>query len=159
MPSPFRRDQLSPEMQARYGMGRRPLAAPIVGGLVALAFLGVLVWITIGMGSQGVQYRLLAWETKAPDRVDVTFEVRNTTADDVICVIRAQDQRRVDLGYVELTIPGGQEYVSMTYRLRTLAPAYTAELLGCSIGERPRVPGPQFPPGVAPPPQPHSSTD
>lgn len=145
-------------MQARYGMERRSIAGPVVGGLVALAFLGVLVWITVGMGSQGVQYRLLAWEAKGPDRVDVTFEVRNTTDQDAICIIRAQDERRVDLGYVELTIPGGQEYYSTTYRLRTLAPAFTAELLGCSVGERPRVPGPQFPPGVAPPPQPHSTS-
>ncbi len=156
MPSPFRRDQLSPEMQTRYGMDRRPITAIVVGAFVVIAFVGVLVWITIGMGSQGMQYRLLAWETKAPDRVDVTFEVRNTSDSDAICIIRAQDERRVDLGYAEITIPGGDEYVSMTYRLRTLAPAFTAELLGCAAGERPRVPGPQFPPGVAPPEQPHS---
>ncbi len=143
-------------MQARYGMNRRPVAAIAVGVVIVIAFVGVLIWITIGMGSQGMQYRLLAWETKAPDRVDVIFEVRNTSDSDAICIIRAQDERRVDLGYAEITIPAGDEYVSMTYRLRTLAPAFTAELLGCAAGERPRVPGPQFPPGVAPPPQPYS---
>ena len=158
MPSPYRRDQLSPEMQARYGMDRKPRAALFFGALVAVGFVVTLVWITIGMGSQSVQFRLLAWETKAPDRVDVIFEVRNTTDADVVCIIRAQDERRVDLGYAEVLIPGGQEYVSMTYRLRTLAPAFTAELLGCSSGERPRVPGPQFPPGVAPLLQPHSQS-
>ncbi len=46
--------------------------------------------------------------------------------------------------------------MSTTYALRTLAPAYTTELLGCAVGEAPRVIQPQFPPGVVPPDQPFS---
>ena len=156
MPSPYRRDQLSPEMQVRYGMTGRPRAALAVGGVVIVAFLGIVTWITIGMGGESVQSRLLAWETKAPDHVEIVFQVRNASTMDAICILRAQDERRIDLGYVELTIPAGQASMSRTYQLRTLAPAFTAELLGCAAGERPRVPGPQFPPGVAPPLQPYT---
>ena len=48
------------------------------------------------------------------------------------------------------------DVVISTFALRTLAPAYTVELLGCATGAAPKVPPPQFPPGVVPPAQPYS---
>ena len=158
MPSPFRRDQLSPEMQERYGFNRRPIGRYVTISTIALVFLAVLVFVTLMLGRDPVQYRLLTWEIKAADRVDLAFEVRAPADIDVTCVVRAQDSKRIDLGYAEVAVPAGEDYRLVEYSLRTLAPAYAAEVLTCAqSGEPLRVPGPQFPPGIAPPEQPWSS--
>ena len=160
MPSPFTRDQLSPEMQARYGLDRRPVGRWIAVTLVLLAFVGILAFVTVGLSRDDVQTRLLSWEAKGPDRVDITFQVEPSATAPIQCVLRAQDSDRVDVGYATVTIPAqaADTVVITTYALRTLAPAFTAELLGCEAGAAPRVPAPQFPPGVAPPAQPYSAS-
>lgn len=155
MPSPFRRDQLSPEMRARYGLDRRPVGRYIVVGLVIIAFFIGVVFVWMNLTADRVQFRLLAWSDVSPERVDVTFEVRAPAHVDVLCVVRAQDSQRIDLGYAEVPVPAGEDYRLVEYRLRTVAPAYAAEVLECvAVGEQLRVPGPQFPPGIAPPEQP-----
>lgn len=144
-------------MQERYGFTRKSWGLTTLIILVVLGFAAALVFVTLSLSQNSVQFRLLAWNDLAVDRVDVTFEVRKPADMAVLCVVRAQDENRIDVGYVEIDIPAGSEYVQLTYPLRTLAPAYTAELLTCvESGEPTRVPGPQFPAGIAPPEQPWS---
>ena len=158
MPSPFRKDQLSPQMQERYGFNRKSWGLTSLITLVIIGFGAALIFVTYSLSQNSVQYRLLAWEELSADRVDITFEVRKPAELPVLCVVRAQDENRIDLGYAEVEIPAGSEYERLTYSLRTLAPAFTAELLTCvASGEPTRVPGPQFPAGIAPPQQPWSA--
>lgn len=158
MPSPFTRDQLSPQMRERYGLDRRPVGRWIAVTVVVLAFLGILAWVTVGMTTDNVQTRLISWGVVAPDRVDITYQVRADPSTAIECVLRAQDENRIDVGYAEVTVPPrpSDDVVISTFALRTLAPAYTVELLGCATGAAPKVPPPQFPPGVVPPDQPYS---
>lgn len=146
---------LPPDLQARYGVGRRsPL--PLIAGLVGItAFIGALAFVTFNLVSPRVTYELLSWNDVAADRVDVTFDIRRSEEWDVYCVLRAQDESRTDVGYAVVGIPRGTSYVQTTYSLRTLAPAYVVEVLACQAGEPPeRVVPAQFPPGVVPPEQP-----
>jgi hypothetical protein len=143
-------------MQDRYGLGRRPVGRRIGVTLLVIAFVGALAFVTLGLMSNPVQSRLIAWDDIAPDRVDMTIQVRRPETDEVVCVLRAQDVNRIDVGYAEVVIPAGDPQVLLDYSLRTIAPAYTAELLGCAVGGPPAVPPPQFPPGVVPPSQPWS---
>jgi hypothetical protein len=144
-------------MQARYGLDRRPIGRWAATGLIIVAFIGVLAWVTVAITGGGVEARLISWDAAAPDHVSVTFEIdRRDSSADVQCVLRAQDSDRVDVGYARVVIPAGAGQVSTTYPLRTIAPAYTAELLGCAVGEAPRVARAQFPPGVVAPSQPYS---
>ncbi len=157
MPSPFRKDQLSPEMQERYGFNDRTWARNTLIGVMVALFAGIIILVTITLSQNTVQFRLLAWDDLSADRVDITFEVAKPNDIEVVCVVRAQDRNRIDVGYAEVNFPPGTEYEQITYRLRTLAPAFTAELLTCvPAGDPLRVPGPQFPAGVAPPDQPWS---
>jgi hypothetical protein len=146
---------LPPHLQARYGVrGRSPLLWAVIG-LVAVVFAGAVGLAGYGIARPRVDSSLLAWNDVAPDRVDVTFDVRRGEAEDVWCVIRAQDEGRADVGYAVVPVPRGSTYRQVTYPLRTLAPAFVVELLGCEAGQPPdRVPPPQFPPGVAAPEQP-----
>ena len=146
---------LPPDLQARYGVGRRsPL--PLIAGLVGItAFIAALAFVTFNLVSPKVTYKLLSWNDLAADRVDVTFDIRRSEEWDVYCVLRAQDESRTDVGYAVVAIPRGTSYVQTTYSLRTLAPAYVVEVLACQAGAPPeRVVPAQFPPGVVPPEQP-----
>lgn len=154
MPSPFSRDQLSPEMQARYGLNQRRSFGWIVTIVVAVAFLAAVAFAGVMMARDNVQFLLLRWEVVADDRADATFEVRRNGAEEVVCVLRAQDSKRIDVGYVEIDIPPGDDYVLIDYSLRTVAPAYAVEVLACERPDELRGPGPQFPPGIAIPEQP-----
>jgi len=104
-----------------------------------------------------IQFLLLRWTVVQDDRADATFEVRRDGADAVVCVLRAQDSKRIDVGYVEIDIPPGEDYTLVNYSLRTVAPAYTVEVLTCKRPDELRTPGPQFPPGIAVPEQPWTS--
>lgn len=151
---------LPPDLQARYGVGRRS-SLPLIAGVIGItAFIAALAFVTFNLVSPRVTYELLAWDDVAPDRVDVTFEVRRSAEWDVYCTLRAQDESRADVGYATVAIPRGTSYAQQTYSLRTLAPAYVVEILGCAAGAPPeRVVPPQFPPGVVPPEQPWTPAD
>ncbi|TAK68661.1 MAG: DUF4307 domain-containing protein [Actinomycetota bacterium] len=149
------RTDLPANLRLRYGVRGRPAwVVPVIVMAVAI-LVGAGGLVALRLTDQPVRSTLLTWRVVAADRVDVTFEVRRPADQPVVCVLRAQDADHVDVGYAELTLPAGTAYEQPTFRLRTLAPAFAAEVLGCGAGARPRdVPPPQFPPGVAPPPQP-----
>jgi hypothetical protein len=141
-------------MRERYGVGGHTgTVVAIIAIVLGLALLGVLGW---ALNAERVQSRLLSWDIIQDDRVDVTFEVRPLDERDVVCVVRAQDSTRTDVGYARVVIDGGSDYRAITYPLRTLIPAYTVELLGCGFPDALDVVSPQFPPGVVAPDQPWS---
>jgi hypothetical protein len=145
-------------MRVRYGLDKRPVGRWIAVGMVILAFVGALAFVARGLTTDATTIRLVQWKVQGPDHVDVTFQATADATRALQCVVRAQDKNRIDLGYAVVAIPADPtgKVVVKTYPLRTLAPAYTAELLGCEAGAMPKVPGPQFPPGVVPPDQPWS---
>jgi hypothetical protein len=143
-------------MRERYGLDRRPVGRRIAVGVLVLAFLAAMVFVYVGVSGNPVESRLVSWDDVAADRVDVTISVNRPADTEVTCVLRAQDENRIDLGYATVVIPPGEPTVLLDYPMRTLAPAYTAELLGCSVDGPPNVSPPQFPPGVVPPEQPWS---
>lgn len=151
---------LPPDLQARYGIGRRS-SLPLVFGIIAsIGFVAALAFVTFNLVSPRVTYELLAWDDVSADRVDVTFDIRRSEEWDVYCVLRAQDESRADVGYAVVGIPRGTSYVQTTYPLRTLAPAFVVEVLACQAGQPPeRVVPPQFPPGVVPPDQPWTAPE
>ena len=153
MPSAVK--DLPPHLRARYGVGRRPWGAYLLIALTVVAFTGALAFVAYNVLAPNIQPKLLAWRVVGPDHVAITFEVRRSEAADVYCVLRAQDESRADVGYAIVALPRGTTYVQQTYDLRTLSPAYVVDLLGCEAGgPPPRVPPPQFPPGVVAPQQP-----
>ena len=156
MPSPFSRDQLSPPMQQRYGVDRRPVGAWITVTLVVVAFVAALAYVGAGMTRSDVDARVYSWQVVSPDRADLRLDVRRPATETVQCVVRAQDSGHADVAYATITVPPGEEHAVVDYSLRTLAPAYVVELLGCSSDGTPTgIDPPQFPAGVVPPSQPY----
>jgi len=144
---------LSPAMAARYGVGRRSRVLVVAVGIVVVAFASVLVFVGWKLATPSVQSTLLAFDVVSDTRVDVTFEVHRDSVSDTLCVLRAQGTNHADVGYATVRITRGREYVKATYPLATYARATTAEVLGCSATDPPRVDAPQFLPGTTNPPQ------
>lgn len=141
-------------MRVRYGVEARSWSGRILSITVIGLFVSALVWVWFGIGGQGVDGQLLTWDDSQPGRVAMVIKVRKPADARAVCALRAQDRTRVDVGYALVTVPAGNSEVTFTYQLATLAPAFLAELLGCSLNSPPSVPPAQFPPGVAPPTQP-----
>ena len=155
MPSPFRKDQLSPAMVRRYGLDRTPWGTyALVLGL-AIAFAATLGWVTVSVQT-GVKVRVIAWDDSAPDHVTLQYEVQRERGAALECALRAQDRTHVDVGYAIAQLPAGADSVQASYSLATLAPAFTVEVLGCAPTRQLRVPDPAFPPSVAAPSQPYA---
>ena len=143
-------------MQERYGLNQRPVGRWIGVTIVTILFVAALAYVFVGLTRNSIDSRLVTWDDVAADRVNITFQVRRQATDEVQCVLRAQDEKRNDVGYATVVVPAGQAELVVDYSLRTLAPAYTAELLGCAVGAPPNVTLPAFPAGVVPPDQPYS---
>ncbi|MDA2988365.1 MAG: DUF4307 domain-containing protein [Actinomycetota bacterium] len=154
MSSPFPPDRLSPEMRARYGLDQRRVSPIAVAIVVVILFLAGVAFAGIMAVRDNVEFQLIRWSVVGPDRADATFDVSRSGGDEVVCILRAQDSKRIDVGYAEIIIPPGEDMVTIDYSLRTVAPAYAVEVLACERPGELRVPGPQFPPGIAVPEQP-----
>lgn len=156
VPSPFRKDQLSPEMQARYGMDHRSWGTWILAGVLIVAFAAAFVFVSANVTAAPIEVDTIGWDESAPDHVDVDFAVTRPGGREVECAIRAQDATHIDVGYAVMTIPAGPERVHETYPLAIIAKSANAEVLGCATPGELHVTGPQFPPGVVPPAQPYT---
>ena len=154
MPSPFRKDQLSPAMVERYGLDRRPWGTWILGGLLIAVFAGALAFVGLTITRSTGASELLTWEVRSPERVTVTFAVRRRAGEALECAIRAQDRTSVDVAYAVVDVPAGQSEVQQVLELRTLTVPNVVEVLGCAPRGELSVISPQFPPGVVPPAQP-----
>ncbi len=126
-------------------MDKRRSTTVVLAIVAIAAFLGAMAYVGAMLLRSDVQFLLLRWTVVQDDRADATFEVRRDGADAVVCVLRAQDSKRIDVGYVEIDIPPGEDYTLVNYSLRTVAPAYTVEVLTCARPDELRSPGPQFP--------------
>jgi arginine/ornithine N-succinyltransferase beta subunit len=143
-------------MQHRYGMDRRPIGRWIGTTICVLAFMGIAAYVTFGLTRNPVDTHLVTWKVVSPDRTDLSIQVARPADRDVTCVVRAQDATRVDVGYATIDVPAGKAEVMVDYRLRTLAPSATVEVLGCGTDTPLAVPPAAFPPGVVAPAQPWS---
>lgn len=145
---------LPPELKSRYGVGRRPWGTIALSAAVIVAFFAAVIFVGVMMARPSVDSNLLTYTVVSAERIDVTFDVRTGNPGDVTCVLRAQDESRADVGYAIVPLSVTDGYEQVTYSLRTIAPGYIIEVLGCAVGTEPAVPGPQFPAGVIPPEQP-----
>jgi hypothetical protein len=144
---------LSPQMAARYGVGRRSPLLVVGVSVVVVGFFAVIGFVGWRMATPSAQSTLLAFRVVSDTQVQVTFEVRRDSLTETVCVLRAQGTNHADVGYATVTITRGREYVQATYPLATYARATTAEVLGCSATSPPRVAPPQFLPGTTNPDQ------
>jgi len=145
--------ELSPAMQARYGVKHRsPLTIAGVA-LLAIGFVALIGWITWQLASPSVQTQLVKFTVASDTKVDITFDLQRNGQVPTICALRARDIHHVDVGYARVEITPGRDSLRINYPIATLARATSAEVLGCANNADPKVDAPQFAPGTVNPPQ------
>jgi uncharacterized protein (DUF58 family) len=157
-PDPLDQPEVARMLAARYGTTNRDRRLVAVIAICAAALLAFLSWATLIGATPPASGTLLTYSLSSDTEVRVTFQVRTRPGLEgpFICVLRAQDAQRIDVGYAVLDIrstDGATEIV--TYNLTTRARGRVVEVLGCDRGTEipPTVPQPQFPPGVRAPEQ------
>ncbi len=135
-------------IKQRYGLTKKS-KSPI--------FIGLIVASIVGLGLGMANYRqvnpaldwyILAFDVQSDKRVTVDWQVARLENRDTYCVVRAQNEKRQDVGYATVLIPAGEAKTTVSYGLNTESLAVLAEVLGCDYDTQMRVPPADFPPGV-----------
>lgn len=135
-------------IQQRYGVDRRQkLPIFLAAVLAAVVALG-LAMANYRQANPSLDWKLISFNIENDKKVSVSWTVARSSDKDTYCVLRAQDGKRMDVGYATVLIPAGQADVDITYRLSTESLAVLAEVLGCGYQPEMRVPPANFPPGV-----------
>lgn len=149
-------EQLPPDVKARYPKPGSDLGLWLVGisaALVIASFVGFGFNRFVALPADG---KLTGFEIVDDSRVQTDFEVNRDPGSTITCALRAQDERRIDVGYAWVEIaPSEQRVSAISYPLTTRKLAVLVEVLGCSVGsEVSGVPVPQVEPGTQLPEQP-----
>jgi hypothetical protein len=149
-------ERLAPEVKARYPKPGSNAGLLVVG---LLALLTVIAFIGLGFSKYVVQPasgKLTGFEVVDETLIRTSFEVSRAPGTLITCALRAQDDRRVDVGYAWVEIaPSEQRVSALQYPLATRKIAVLVEVLGCSVGQQVTgVPAPQIEPGTKLPAQP-----
>jgi hypothetical protein len=144
---------LRTDLEARYGVRRIRPWQRAIAALVGLVVLGSVLYAGWLITNPGITFNVLAFRMPSATRTVVTFDIQRPGDRTVVCVVRAQDINRHDVGYATVKIAPGAAYVQTTYPLATRAAASIVEVLGCGEDSAPHVAGPDFPPGTSNPPQ------
>ena len=144
------RDQWPSHIQERYPKPSKPWFL-IFTGILFILVIGS--FITVGVSrviTPPLHDKLLAWEIKDKNKVEVIFEIRRNEKMNVWCLLRAQNKTMTDVGYAILEIPAdGKNYKQLNYELKTYEEAYTAEVINCDDKKDSTLfIAPQFIPGV-----------
>lgn len=159
LPSDASPEQVQAMLAARYGTTRgtdRRLTAVVA--ILATALAGYLWWAFFVGRNPAVNATLLTYDITSESTVSIVFETttRPGLQGPFTCVIRAQDNQRIDVGYALYDVrPTNGDKRTNVWTLTTRKPAQFVEVLACGQGrERPAdAPAPQFPPGVKAPEQ------
>jgi uncharacterized protein (DUF58 family) len=153
-----RDDEVTRMLAARYGTRNQDRRLVVVIAVCAAALLGFLSWATLVGATPPASGTLLTYSLSSDSEIQVSFQVRTRPGLEgpFICVLRAQDAQRIDVGYalVDIRATDGATQ-TVTYTLSTRTRGRVVEVLGCDQGTDipPTVPQPQFPPGVLAPEQ------
>jgi hypothetical protein len=149
-------EKLPPDVQSRYPKPSSNFGLKIFAVAVSVVVLGFLIMAFPRFVNLEVDSKLTSFKIVDENQVITEFEVKRDLNTEITCALRAQDDRRVDVGYAWLTIkPSNVESELINYPLATRSLAVLVEVLGCSVGDSvAAVPAPQVEPGTQLPDQP-----
>jgi hypothetical protein len=146
------RSTVPKELHERYGLKPRNPLILISTWTVALAVFGFL-FIQINSGQQAdVETRLISWEVKTANRVEINWTVYQSSNLPVYCVLKAQDSDQFDVGFAIFKATETQSIPQFTQVINTNAEAFAVITPTCEL-EPEALLGSHFRPGLLPPAQ------
>lgn len=149
-------EQLPPDIKVRYPKPGSNLGLWLVGIVAATVIAGFVGFGFNRFIAIPADSKLTGFVIVNDSKVQTDFEVNRAPGVTITCALRAQDERRIDVGYAWVEIAPSDERVSaVSYPLATRKLAVLVEVLGCSVGSTViGVPDPQIEPGTQLPMQP-----
>ena len=144
------RDQWPPHIQERYPKQGKPWFLVVIAGIFIFVIGAFVTTGILRVIDPPLNEKLLAWDIKDKNNVEVIFEINRPIDMDVWCLIRSQDFYMTDTGYAILEIPkDGSDYKQLNYVLKTSSEAFTVEVINCDDDPNSTLfTPPQFVPGV-----------
>jgi len=142
--------EIPPHLHERYGI-RPPSRWHWIGYVAAIAagaFVAVY-FVSRYSATQQASASIIEWAPVDGTSITLTFQA-NAADRDRFCAVRAQDFDQYDVGFVVLPVSAKAQ--SVTYIMRTLTKPFAVDVVGCNTDPT-EIFGPQFAPGVLPPPQ------
>lgn len=123
----------SAALEDRYGRsGPSPRTARILIAALAAVFLAVVAWVGVRYADVDVRAETVAYEHVGDSRLEVTFQVTMRPGVSAVCRVQAMDDKRAQVGFVEVPIPAQQTSRSIhTVQIATQGTAVSGTVLGC----------------------------
>lgn len=118
-------------LEERYGAGRSPLALGIVVALVALPFLGWVVWAGLLQAEQDLRWSTTGFRDATDTSVVIEFDVFLPAGSEVTCTVRALDRRGVEVGRAEVPVTSDSSDTRVVYALQVTARPSSALVETC----------------------------
>jgi hypothetical protein len=118
-------------MASRYGTRRTSLL--LLGSivLVAVLFVGWVIWAAVQQADPPMQWRTVGVSDVSDTSVTLAFEVDKDPSDAVVCTVRALDASGVEVGRAEVPVTGNQSTTSVVYTLQVTARPASADVIDC----------------------------
>ena len=147
------RNRVPAHLHERYGIRPQRNRLRVALGVVALA-VGGYIFVTINQHvNQSGDTRLISWNNTSATSTEVTFTVSRPSDTRLICVLRAQDSDRFDVGYARVRIDYPSQNPRLTVTLATRSEAFTVTEPQCDSPDSAALIGSHFRPGLLPPAQ------
>ncbi|MDP3951172.1 DUF4307 domain-containing protein [Microbacterium sp.] len=122
----------APELDERYGRGRRSRTSWIVGGAIALVVIVIASWMTVSQSMNAVDADDLSYELVDEHTVTVRFQVMAPQGKDIACAVEALDEEFGVVGWKIVEIPAGDSHMQqLTATIPTVAEATTGLVNSC----------------------------
>lgn len=140
------------ELHERYGLKpKNPLLLATIWGLAGAVFIFLFFQVNGGQ-QEDVETRLVSWEVKSENTVEVTWTLYQRDDLPVVCTLKAQDSDQFDVGFALFKAKDTASVPQFTHQLSTLDAAFAVLTPVCEMDES-RLLGPHFRPGLLPPAQ------
>lgn len=122
-------------LQQRYGSGHSRLAMGLVLVLVALPFLGWVVWAGVLQADQELRWTTTGFRDISDTSVIIEFDVYLPPDSEVTCIVRALDSKGVEVGRSEVPVTSVNADTHVVYALSVTARPSSAFVESCrSVG-------------------------
>jgi hypothetical protein len=147
----MRAKDIPPHLHERYGI--RPVS-PVrwvaLGLALLLAVPAGIYAASRYVATQRIPFALISWSVLSNEQVQVLWKL-DASDQRQWCAVSAQDFDHYDVGFAVVAIAAGT--ASVTYVMNVSQRPIAVELAGCASSPY-ALAGPQFRPGLVPPPQP-----
>jgi hypothetical protein len=120
-------------LQDRYGSGRSKAPVIIAAVIVGAPFLAWVLWAGYVQGHPDVSWTTTAFSDISSTSVTVSFDVSKPASRTAECLVRALDDKGIEVGRADVPVQDQSETVHVDYALAVTARPSSAFVASCQL--------------------------